>query len=202
MAPAMSDDQDLSALLGSRICHDLISPLGAIANGVELLQMSGAAASPEVALIAESVANANARIRFFRVAYGIASAGQRVGRPEVVSVLSDVTQGSRLSFEWTIAGDVPRIEVKLAFLAMQCLEAAMPYGGKISFARDGSKWRIKAAAAKLKLDPALWAALKQMAILPDLSSAQVQFALLVQLLHQQGRTLSLEMSAVDIVMEF
>ena len=80
MAPAMSDDQDLSALLGSRICHDLISPLGAIANGVELLQMSGAAASPEVALIAESVANANARIRFFRVAYGIASAGQRVGR--------------------------------------------------------------------------------------------------------------------------
>ncbi len=202
MAPAMPDDPVLSALLGSRICHDLISPLGAIANGVELLQMSGAAASPEVALIAESVANANARILFFRVAYGIASAEQRIGRPEVVSVLGDVTQGSRLNFAWTIAGDVPRIEVKLAFLAMQCLEAAMPYGGKISFARDGSTWRIKAAAAKLKVDPALWGALKQMAILPDLSSAQVQFALLVQLLDDQQRKLALEMSAVDIVMEF
>lgn len=198
----MSDALDISALLGSRICHDLISPLGAIANGVELLQMSGAAASPEVALIAESVANANARIRFFRVAYGMASTEQRIGRPEIVSVLSDVTQGSRLNFDWTVAGDVPRIEVKLAYLAMQCLEAAMPYGGKITFSRDGSNWRIKAAAAKLKVDPDLWAALKQMAILADLSSAQLQFALLVQLLHDQERKLSLEMSAVDIVMEF
>jgi histidine phosphotransferase ChpT len=198
----MREDQDLTALLGSRICHDLISPLGAIANGVELLQMSGAAASPEVALIAESVANANARIRFFRVAYGMASAEQRVGRPEIVSVLTDVTQGSRLSFDWTVPGDVPRIEVKLAFLAMQCCETAMPYGGKITFARDGSKWRIKAAAAKLKVDPDLWASLRQMAILADLSSAQLQFALLVQLLHDQGRKLSLDLSAVDIVLEF
>lgn len=37
------DDPDLTALLGSRICHDLISPLGAIGNGVELLSMAGTA---------------------------------------------------------------------------------------------------------------------------------------------------------------
>lgn len=198
----MEMELDLSALLGSRICHDLISPLGAIANGVELLLMTGAAASPEVALIAESVANANARIRFFRVAYGMASAEQRMGRPEILSVLTDVTTGTRLSFDWQVAGDVPRIEVKLAYLALQCCETAMPYGGKIMFTRDGTRWRIKATAAKFKVDPDLWAALKQMAVLADLSSAQLQFALLVQLLHQQGRKLALDMSATDIVIGF
>jgi len=40
-------DRDLNALLGSRICHDLISPLGAIGNGVELLTMSGLDAAPK-----------------------------------------------------------------------------------------------------------------------------------------------------------
>ena len=39
----MSDTPDLSALIGSRICHDLISPIGAIGNGVELLMMEGRA---------------------------------------------------------------------------------------------------------------------------------------------------------------
>jgi len=198
----MDMDLDLPALLGSRICHDLISPLGAIANGVELLLMSGAAASPEVALIAESVANANARIRFFRVAYGMASAEQRMGRPEILSILTDVTTGSRLGFDWAVPGDVPRIEVKLAFLAMQCCETALPYGGKITFSRDGTRWRIKAAASKLKIDGNLWSSLRQMSAPADLSSAQLQFGLFVQLLHQQQRRLTLDMSATDIVIGF
>ena len=59
----MPDKPDLTALLGSRICHDLISPIGAISNGVELLLMDNVAKGPEMTLIAESVANANARIR-------------------------------------------------------------------------------------------------------------------------------------------
>ena len=44
----MPDKPDLAALVGSRICHDLISPIGAIGNGVELLMMEGAAKGPEM----------------------------------------------------------------------------------------------------------------------------------------------------------
>ena len=73
----MSNSPDLAALLGSRICHDLISPIGAIGNGVELMLMDGAGRAPEVALISESVDAANARIRFFRVAYGVSSPASR-----------------------------------------------------------------------------------------------------------------------------
>ena len=54
---------NLSALIGSRICHDLISPIGAINNGLELLGMTTRQAGPEMALISESVENAAARIR-------------------------------------------------------------------------------------------------------------------------------------------
>lgn len=74
---------DLSALIGSRICHDLISPLGAIGNGLELLQMSGASESPEMTLIADSVTSANARIRFFRIAYGDAVQNQMIKGAEL-----------------------------------------------------------------------------------------------------------------------
>ena len=62
----MDTKATLAALLGSRICHDLISPLGAIGNGIELLELSGID-SPEVALIREAVADANRRIKLFRI---------------------------------------------------------------------------------------------------------------------------------------
>ena len=58
---AMSDKTDLAALLGSRICHDLISPIGAIGNGLELLMMDPGTHGPEMSLISESVGHANAR---------------------------------------------------------------------------------------------------------------------------------------------
>ncbi len=82
---------DLAALLGSRICHDLISPLGAIGNGVELLAMSGQS-GPEMAMIEDSVRNANARIRFFRMAFGPASADQSASRTETLAILADYCQ--------------------------------------------------------------------------------------------------------------
>jgi len=89
----MTDRPDLNALVGSRICHDLISPIGAIGNGVELLQMESAAQGPELALISESVTNANARIRFFRIAFGAAGRDQRIGRSEVAGILADLYRG-------------------------------------------------------------------------------------------------------------
>ena len=86
---------NLSALIGSRICHDLISPIGAINNGLELLDMSGRTSGPELDLIQESVGNASARIRFFRIAFG-AAGDQMMGRAEVVSILKDLMDRTRL----------------------------------------------------------------------------------------------------------
>ena len=193
---------NLAALIGSRICHDLTSPIGAIANGLELMQMSGAALTPEVALISESVENANARIRFFRVAYGMASPQQAMGRAEVVSILKAVAQGGRVSYHWGPLDDIARTEVRLAFLAVQCLETAMPYGGRITLTRDGDSWIISGDADKLRALPALWSSLATPGRALDISASEVQFALLPVLLGDAGRHVSLQMTEQSIQMRF
>lgn len=198
----MPDKPDLVALLGSRICHDLISPIGAISNGVELLMMDGATMGPEIALISESVSNANARIRFFRVAFGTAGTDQRIGRPEVMSILSDITRGGRLSIDWRGPADLPRREVKLAFLLIQCLESAMAFGGRITVDRLDGRWTLLAEAAKLKLDADLWEMLSNPAAKTDLTPAQVHFALVPDEVHRQSRRLSADIGPTEIRLTF
>lgn len=193
---------NLAALIGSRICHDLISPIGAITNGLELMQMSGSALSPEMALITESVENANARIRFFRVAYGLAAPHQIMSRNEIVSILKAVAQGARVSFHWGPLDDMPRPEVRLAFLALQCLEMAMPYGGRITVSHEAGLWSLAAAADKLRQIPQLWDVLEQPDLPYETGPAEVQFALLPPLLEDAGRRLSLRVTEHDILIRF
>lgn len=197
-----ADQPDLVALVGSRICHDLISPLSAIGNGVELLMMSGAVPGPEMALISESVTNANARIRFFRVAYGAAAPGQGIASTEIRSILDDMTRGGRFSVDWQVAGDVARIEAKLAFLALQCLETALPYGGRVKVAADGDVWRVGAEATKMKLDAPLWSRLTEPVADAEIAAAHVQFVLFPAELARQGRSLTLQMGEGQIAMRY
>lgn len=194
-----TDPSDIIALLGSRICHDLISPLGAIGNGLELLMMSGTVPGPEMALISESVTNANARIRFFRIAFGAAAEGQNVALSEIRSILDDMTRGGRLRLDLRVTGDLTRRTAKLMFLALQCLETAMPFGGTVRIDVTGDGCAITAEAAKMKVDPVLWARL-QGADAAEITPAQVQFALFPAELARQGRTLGLGIGADRIDM--
>lgn len=193
---------DFAALIGSRICHDLISPLGAIGNGVELLEMTGAGASPEVALISESVANANARIRFFRVAFGAAGSGGMVPAGEIRSVLAAVARGSRLGIDWQVAGDVPRALAKLAFLALQCLETALPWGGEIIVTTSDGGWCAEGRAARLNIDGALWSNLSAASPDPAIAPALVQFALLPVEARMMGRPLGWSQQADGVAIRF
>ena len=124
------DSAKLAALVGSRICHDLISPVGAINNGLELLGMSGAVEGPELELISDSVLHANARIRFFRVAFG-AAGDQQMGRAEILSILEDVSKAGRMSYSWAPLEGSSRSDVRMVFLALLCLETALPYGARL-----------------------------------------------------------------------
>ncbi len=170
---------DLSSLIGSRICHDLISPLGAIGNGVELMTLAGAQTGPEMGLIAESVENANARIRFFRIAFGSASGTAELGQPEIESILSDLYKSSRSEIEWRIEGPVRRREVKLTFLLLMCVDDLLPWGGRIVVTRGADQWMIEARADKMKVRQELWDMIND----PDLTQVgapDVHFALVHQ----------------------
>ncbi len=191
----MTNAPDLAALIGSRICHDLISPIGAIGNGVELLMMDGSVNSPEMVLISESVAQANARIRFFRIAFGAADLrDQRVARTEVQSILADQTRGGRLSIGWTSPSDLPRIDVKLTFLMLMCLENALPFGGHIAVTQDDGRWFIGAEADRIKHDASLWGYLEDPSHAIEATPGRVHFALVPGELARSGRSLSVRFS--------
>ncbi len=193
---------DLNALIGSRICHDLISPLGAIGNGVELLNMAGNVAGPELSLITESVENANARIRFFRVAFGAAGPGATMGRGEILSILDGAYQGGRLTVSWTASGDQPRRVVKLGYLVVQCLDAALPWGGTVTVARDGDTWRVRGEGERVKRDDALWAMAMGGERPDNLAAADVHFALVPGAAEAAGRQVVCEATDNGMLVSF
>ena len=191
---------NLAALIGSRICHDLISPIGAINNGLELLGMSEDREGPELELITESVENASARIRFFRIAYGAAS-DQPMGRSEVITTLRDMTGGGRLTVAYGPMDDQPRWAVRMAFLAIQCLETCMPYGGRIEVSCDAGHWTVTGHAPKTNVDPGLWAVLTG-GELDTLAPAHVQFALLPAVANDAGRDIRSDIAEGRLTIRF
>lgn len=199
---AMSQEpHDLAALLGSRICHDLINPLGAIGNGVELLRMSQPA-SPELELIADSVAHAQARIRMFRLAFGAVREEQRISGREIGSILEGLSKGGKLRFAWSLPAEVSRQEAKLLLLLVQCCENAMPWGGLLSIGREGEQWQLSGQASRLKVNPGLWEGLPQGEPPASLSPAEVHFALVPQMLAATGRRLLMQHDDETIKLSF
>jgi len=119
------------------------------------------------------------------------SAGPRlVGRPEIMSILKDVYAGGRLSVMWGPLDGQMRGTLRMAFLALLCLETAMPYGGRIEVAQDGDGLILNGHADKFILDEALWSRLSGHVLLEELRPAHVQFGLLPAVAADEGRTVS------------
>ncbi|RRH76590.1 histidine phosphotransferase family protein [Falsigemmobacter faecalis] len=170
---------DLTAMIASRICHDLISPLGAISNGVELLQLTMAPPlPPELQLIADSIRSANARTLFLRLAFGIAGEGQLMGQAELSALVSAWAEGGRIRIDWQPGAPCSRSKARRACLALLCLEAALPQGGVIRVSDDGRMWRFRAEGRRVRLPPELWHMLTEPQCEIELSPGRIQFALL------------------------
>ncbi|ARU00755.1 histidine phosphotransferase family protein [Yoonia vestfoldensis] len=194
---------NLASLVGSRICHDLISPIGAIGNGLELLALTDGDPGAEMELIADSVQNASARIRFYRIAYGAASADQLLGSADILPVISVLARGGRFTYFWQVAEPRPRREVRCALLLLQCFEAAMPVGGDIHVSVIDNRWVLSAESLRFTIDPGLWDSLANGGDASYVySAAQVQFALLPDMLHEAERDVQIKMSSDRIVASF
>lgn len=124
-------------LLCSRLCHDLVSPVSAIGNGVELLEDSGMDMSDEaLQLIAHSADVAARRLKMFRVAFG-AAGGQADLRPaEVQDLLRGWFQDGKIGLAWADGAcvEAARGVAKLVLVAAIMAEECLPLGGTVAVA--------------------------------------------------------------------
>jgi histidine phosphotransferase ChpT len=127
---------DLASLLCSRLCHDLLSPVGAMNNGLELLADEH---DPEMRqrcmdLLAESAKSAADKLKFFRLAFGAAGGfGSDVDPNEAKAVIEPlVTSSGRTTLEWAVpAGLMPKRAIKILLNLVLLANDALVRGGTL-----------------------------------------------------------------------
>ena len=140
------DALDLAALLSSRVCHDVISPVGAIVNGLEVLEVEN---DPEMrghalALIKSSANEASSRLQFCRLAFGAAgSKGASIDTGDAELVTRQLLADERTKLNWS----VPRVLMsknKVKVLLNLCLlaDATIPRGGVLTVTSTGEEDKI------------------------------------------------------------
>ncbi len=124
---------DLAALLCSRVCHDIISPVGAINNGLELLD-EGGADEDAMNLIRQSAVNASAKLQFARIAFGAAgSAGMLIDTGDAEAVVTAFLRNEKPELSWSgTRALLPKNKVKLLLNLILVANASIPRGGKLS----------------------------------------------------------------------
>ncbi len=136
------DPLDLAALLCSRVCHDVISPVGAIVNGLEVLDEDNDADTRTFALdlIKKSAATASAKLQFCRLAFGAAgSAGASIDTGDAESVARGLFGNEKVKLEW-VAPRVLMPKNKVKLMLNLCVVAAttIPRGGVVTVSTEGT----------------------------------------------------------------
>jgi histidine phosphotransferase ChpT len=189
---------DLSNLLAARLCHDLASPLGAIGNGVELLEMMSGSVGPELDLVGASVRLATGRLRLFRFAFGPSQTGQIARVEELRALLRVHDETARFWTDCRIESDLPRDDVKLLLLGLMCLERALAWGGSVGIFATQDGYELRADAERISIDPALWAAMGTREMPPVPTAATIQFPLLMRHAKAQGFAVSCAYDATSV----
>ena len=154
---------DLAALLCSKVCHDIISPVGAISNGLELMDEGADPETNEIAmdLIRTSAKNASARLQFARIAFGAAgSAGAHIDTGDAESVAKAYFDNEKKTdLEWH--GEralLPKNKVKLLLNLLLVGLGAIPRGGivkaEIEDPNGTPKFKVTSTGQNARVPPA------------------------------------------------
>jgi histidine phosphotransferase ChpT len=153
---------DLAALLCSRVCHDLISPAGAIVNGLEVLEESKDEETKTFALslIKKSARTATARLQFCRIAFGASgSPTAQVDTGDAEQVARGVIEDEKVKLTWNLPRALlPKNRVKLLLNMLVVAGQAIPRGGTLVLDPVGAgetvAFRVTAAGLNARVPPA------------------------------------------------
>jgi len=158
----MQVDLQVAQLLCSRLCHDIVSPIGAVNAGLELLEEAADDDGRALGLIATSAAEASRRLAFYRVAFGL-GAGARGAAPidEARALATGFLLGGKAALDWpadagsppdgAIAPDAVKVVLNMVLIASESLPRGGTIGVKVKALDDGLGIAVIAAGTGARL---------------------------------------------------
>ncbi len=210
-AEAEVSQHDLATQLVAKLCHDIISPAGAIMSGLDLLEDPSAQDMRQEALnlISASAKKLVTIVHFARVAFGAATTSEAFSGKELNKILADIYDTMRAELDFAI--DPSELFTKPAARALLNLGLiagnALPTGGnaRLSLMRDGDGLHLKSESRgpRARLKPEAIEGLKGLALSDGLSGQWIQPHWLWSVVHEaRGEiTLDLQPDALDIVID-
>lgn len=196
----MTDDRvDFASMLASRLCHDLLSPVGAFANGLELL---GDEQDPEmrarcVELLEQSARSSANKLKFFRLAFGSAGGfGELIPADEAKSAICGIIGDRAIELNWMIGSDpLPKPAVKIILNLSLLLVDALVRGGRLDIGCENQAAGIEIAlhieAERIFLDADVESILRDGEGAAAMTSRTAPAFLVQAVAHQNGGTVML-----------
>ena len=197
-------DLDLSALLCSRVCHDVISPVGAIANGLELMDDPENDADMKASaldMVRSAAKSATAKLKFCRIAFGAAgSAGAQIDMGEAGDIAKAFVGEEKIKLDWQVPRENrPKQDVKLLLNMLLLAIDALPRGGIITMTGEGNGFVVKAKGDRAKIKEAMASVISGQTDLATLDARLVQPYYARVLSEAQNMKLSMAMEGEDTV---
>ncbi|MEL6948146.1 MAG: histidine phosphotransferase family protein [Pseudomonadota bacterium] len=197
---------DLASLLASRVCHDIISPVGAMANGLEVLEEDQGEDMREFAmdLIAKSAKSASAKLKFSRLAFGASgSAGASIDTGDAEEVAQLYMAGEKSTLEWNgIRSLIPKNRAKLMLNLLLLALSSIPRGGSITMNIEGegdtATFQLRCVGTKARVPPEFVEMLNG-AFTGDLTAHEIQPYYTILLAQEAGLGITATAEGEDIV---
>lgn len=191
------DGPDLATFLTAKLCHDFISPAGAIASGLDLMKDPSAQDMREEALglVEASSAKLIALINFARVAYGAATSAERFTADELKPLADSVFKGARASLDWRVeAREFSKPQARALLNLVQLTGAALPGGGTATITAEAADGRLtlrgQAEGPRARLKPEAATGLSGERLTEGLAGQWIQAYWLWRTVNDPGGTLA------------
>ena len=197
------EDTDLAALLCSRVCHDVISPVGDIANGLEVLEDENDEEMRQIAfdLITQSAKAASAKLQFCRMAFGAAgSMGSLIDMGEAGDVTAMFIGKEKISLIWNAPRlQRPKSEVKLLLNLVLMAMSSIPRGGEVIVDADENSLSVRAVGDRAKIPEKALAVMKGEFEASALDARLVQVYYAMRLADEANYQITVGMNGDDVV---
>jgi histidine phosphotransferase ChpT len=153
---------DFASLLCSRLCHDLLSPIGALNNGLELLadETDPAMRARCMELLADSARVSASKLKFFRLAFGAAGGfGEEVATREARAAIEGlIGENKRIELDWVVeVPTMPKAAIKVLLNLVLIARESLVRGGRMEIGGEDNAGHleivVKVEGARLVLDP-------------------------------------------------